>query len=71
LNFHLSGLFLSNFLVLGSAVAFSETQADGSVTGIDADYCYAVQQQFSVITAKLNLQHLLLLKDSQLYQLVK
>jgi hypothetical protein len=30
-----------------------------------------LQQQFSVITAKLNLQHLLLLKDSQLYQLVK
>ncbi|MFL2674746.1 MAG: transporter substrate-binding domain-containing protein, partial [Candidatus Actinomarina sp.] len=28
--------------VSGSAVAFSETQADGSVTGIDADYCYAV-----------------------------
>ena len=25
--------------VSGSAVAFSETQADGSVTGIDADYC--------------------------------
>jgi general L-amino acid transport system substrate-binding protein len=28
--------------VSGSAVAFSETQADGSVTGIDADYCYAI-----------------------------
>ena len=28
--------------VSGTAVAFSETQADGSVTGIDADYCYAV-----------------------------
>ncbi len=28
--------------VSGSATAFSETQADGSVTGIDADYCYAV-----------------------------
>jgi general L-amino acid transport system substrate-binding protein len=28
--------------VSGSAVAFSETQADGSVTGFDADYCRAV-----------------------------
>ena len=28
--------------VSGSAVAFSETQADGSVTGIDADFCRAV-----------------------------
>ena len=28
--------------VSGSAVAFSETQPDGSVTGIDADYCRAV-----------------------------
>jgi len=30
-----------------------------------------LQQQFLVITAKLNLQRLLLLKDSLLYQLVK
>ena len=28
--------------VSGAAVAFSFTQADGSVTGIDADYCRAV-----------------------------
>ena len=28
--------------VSGSATAFSETQADGSITGMDADYCYAV-----------------------------
>ena len=28
--------------VSGSAVAFSETQADGSVVGFDADYCRAV-----------------------------
>ncbi len=28
--------------VSGSAIAFSETQADGSVTGFDADYCRAV-----------------------------
>lgn len=28
--------------VSGSAVAFSETQPDGSATGIDADYCRAV-----------------------------
>ena len=28
--------------VSGSATAFSEVQADGSVTGMDADYCYAV-----------------------------
>jgi general L-amino acid transport system substrate-binding protein len=28
--------------VSGSAVAFSETQPDGSVTGIDADFCRAV-----------------------------
>ncbi|MCP3857531.1 MAG: amino acid ABC transporter substrate-binding protein [Actinomycetia bacterium] len=28
--------------VSGTAVAFSETQADGSVTGFDADYCRAV-----------------------------
>ena len=28
--------------VSGSAVAFSETQPDGSMTGIDADYCRAV-----------------------------
>jgi len=28
--------------VSGSAVAFSETQADGSTTGIDADFCRAV-----------------------------
>ena len=57
--------------VSGSAVAFSETQADGSVTGIDADSVMQLQQQFLVITAKLNLQRLLLLKDSLLYQLVK
>ncbi|HEC10831.1 MAG TPA: amino acid ABC transporter substrate-binding protein [Acidimicrobiales bacterium] len=28
--------------VSGSAVAFSETQADGTITGFDADYCRAV-----------------------------
>ena len=28
--------------VSGSATAFSETGADGSITGFDADYCYAV-----------------------------
>ncbi|MGI9528277.1 MAG: transporter substrate-binding domain-containing protein, partial [Acidimicrobiia bacterium] len=28
--------------VSGSAVGFSETQADGSATGFDADYCRAV-----------------------------
>jgi len=46
--------------VSGSAVAFSETQPDGSVTGIDADFCRAVAAavtgsadniEFSALTA--------------------
>ena len=57
--------------VSGSAFAFSETQADGSVQELTLTTVMQLQQQFLAITAKLNLQHLLLLKDSQLYQLVK
>ena len=53
------------------ATGFTEVGDDGSYSGFDVDYCYAVAAAVLAITVKLNLSNLLLLKGSQHLALVK